>query len=186
MAALCFLSLMLGIDAKGCFFFVLTVLCFQYMLRVIGFVVDRPHKKQKVVVMAKAFLGAVFDALLVLASLKQDALMRSNFWDFCCALWVAFPLFALGALISALLLLAKLITAVFFRHAYGPNLAFYAWLFLMCCGGTVMFYTIVAELTARSRLVYALTDRLFQLYVAAIVYLGAALTVHLLCRESLR
>ena len=186
MATLCFLGLMLGVDAKGSFFLVLTVMSFQYLLRVIGFVVDQPQKKQKAVIAARAFLGAVFDALLVLASLKQDELMRSNFWDYCCALWVAFPFFALSALVAALLLVAKLITVVFFRHAHGPNLAFYSWLFLMSCGGTVVFYLVVAELTASSKLVYALTDRLFQLYLVAVVYLGAALAVHLLCRDTLR
>ncbi len=186
MASLFFLGLMAGLRARGCFFFVATVLGFQYLLRVVRLVVDRPPRKQRVVLATKAFLGAVFDALLVLASLKQDELMRRDFWDYCIVLWVAFPLFAVCALVAALLLLAKLTTVVFLRHTQGPTVGFYAWLFLMSSVGTVMLYLVVGELTASSRLAYRVTSRLLELYVAAVIYLGSALLAHLLCRDTLR
>ena len=186
MSSLIFLSLMYRIGARGCFFFILTILCFQYLIRSIGMFIDKPHQKQKFVLASKLFLGAVFDSILVLASLKQDAFTRKNFWDYCCALWVAFPFFAISGMVSSLLLIAKLITVCFFRYSQGPSVVFYSWLFLVCCLGTIMMFMIVAELTSNSKTNYTFTTRLSQLYTAAIIYLAFALVVHFLCKDTLR
>jgi hypothetical protein len=146
----------------------------------------KDYKGSKFIAFSRSLLSTIAYMELLLIALKADGLIEIGVLPLMAMIWAILPFCVASCITTIVVLVARLSAACKKERDKTTRLSipFFIWLFAIFCGGPILIYITVYNLSMQEE--YDCTPGLSSLYLAQTTYSIAILVFHLLISSSFK